>query len=736
MLIHKTRHLRIFLLIFCIAQPYFSEAQKRCSTMEAEKLRVKDQRYLPGNEFFERWVEKMHEAERNKLVPFGTHDTSDPDLIPIVVHVIHNGEPYGEGTNITNEQIYSQIEVLNEDFKRMNADTIDTQSEFLPLASKLNIEFVLARRDEKGQPTTGIIRKQGDKNRYDITVADRELLSSYSHWNPNTYVNIWVTNLLGQYLGLAQFPNYGESQAPDGLPGLDDKPNKDNEVIDGMVIDYEVFGSEDKVPGLELKNKYNLGRTATHEMGHFFGLVHTWGDGGCTADDYVGDTPNSDNDYAGFCVPSDHVSCGTNDMFENYMYYTDDACMNIFSTGQTGRMEVILMNAPRRATLLNSIGTEVPDGLNFDLAINGILAPGKALCEGSIIPVIEVKNNGGRAVTDFGVAVTINGDEFNYTYSGDTIKNGEIVELTFENYIVDQGVGDLSFELTDIPADVDPSNNEASHAFVVDNQKDFIPLRQQFSVDALDDTNWISINEDKDIGWELTNIPYESSSKTAYINLYNYEERKQIDWLISPVLDFADAREASMTFKSSYARNTDFNDQLQVVIAEDCDGYFNKILETYNSTNLSVKASEEFWEPESSSDWKEHSLDLNTYAGQKDLRIAFKVINDYGNNLYLDDIEFYTTAEDKRVSSAQNSYTLYPNPATDGQFQLAFNTSERQEVLVYIYDQLGKEILVEVYPNTLNQTYYFDLKGQSSGIYYIHARGKDFIRSKKLLLTY
>lgn len=704
--------------------------------MEAEKLRVKDQRYLPGNEFFERWVEKMHEAERNKLVPFGTKETGDPDLIPIVVHVIHNGEPYGVGTNITNEQIYSQIEVLNEDFKRMNSDTIDTQPEFVPVASKLNIEYVLARQDENGQPTTGIVRKQGGKTAYDITVSDRELLSSYSHWNPDIYVNIWVTDLVGQNIGLAQFPNYGESQAPDGLPGLDDKPNKDNEAIDGLVIDYEAFGSEEKVPGLDLKNQYNLGRTATHELGHFFGLLHTWGDGGCTVDDFVNDTPNSDNDYSGLCLPSDHVSCGTNDMFENYMYYTDDGCMNIFSIGQASRMDVILMNAPRRATLLNSIGTEYPEGLSFDLAINAILAPGKALCEGSITPVIEVRNNGGTPVADFGITLTLNGVDYNYIYSGDSIRTGEVVELTFENYTVDEGVSELIFELTDIPADVEPSNNQVSHVFAVDNQQDFIPLRQQFNVDALDDTNWISINEDNGVGWELADIPYESSTKAAYINLYNYEERKQIDWLISPVLDFSDALEASMTFKASYARNAEFKDQLQVVIAENCKGFFNTILEIYNSSDLSVIDSKEFWEPESRNDWKEHSLDLNAYVGQKDLRIAFKVINDYGNNLYLDDIEFYTTAEDKRVSSAKNSYTLYPNPATDGQFQLAFNTSERQEVLIYIYDQLGKEVLVKAYPNTLNQIYYFDLKGKSPGIYYIHARGKDFIRSKKLLLTY
>jgi len=198
---------------------------------------------------------------------------------------------------------------------------------------------------------------------------------------------------------------------------------------------------------------------------------------------------------------------------------------------------------------------------------------------------------------------------------------------------------------------------------------------------------------------------------------------------------FSDALEASMTFRTSYARNVDFNDQLQIVISENCEGFFNTVLESYNSSDLAVENSGEFWEPNDRNDWKEHSLDLTDYAGKEDLRIAFKMLNDYGNNLYLDDIEFYTVANEKRVSSARNSFTLYPNPADGGRFQLAFNTNERQEVIVYIYDQLGREIVRNNYPNTLNQTYYFDFAGKRPGIYYIHAKGKNFIRSKKLLLT-
>jgi hypothetical protein len=709
-------------------------AQTRCSTMEAERERVQDSRHLPGNEFFESWLRMKIEEQRNQLVPFGPTDDGDPLLIPVVVHVIHRGETYGVGLNIIDEQIFSQIEVLNEDFQRKNADTLDTQEDFLPVASKINLEFVLARQDENGLPTRGIVRTQGEKNAYNTTIRDRELLSSYSHWNPEIYLNIWVTDLVGSNLGLAQFPDYGESDAPDGLPGLDDKPNKDNALTDGLLIDYRVFGSADKVPGLDLMSQYDKGRTATHEIGHFFGLLHTWGDGGCSVDDFVFDTPNSNETYLGDCAPDLHFSCGSNDMFENYMYYTDDGCMNTFSNGQVARMEVILANAPRRATLVNSIGAEFPQDISFDLSINAITSPGKVLCDADIVPVIEIKNNGRDEVDDFDILVTLNGTPYRFAYEGDAIGSGALVQVQLETLSASFGSNSLVVELTGIPLDTDASNNIASHVFAVDIQTDFVPLREQFAVTALDQTNWIALDDDDNIGWEMVHESYDEGSRSMAIALYEYEARGETDWLISPLLDLQWVSEASMTFKASYAGNLDYDDELQIMISENCDGYFRTTLETYSSIELSVRNTTDPWFPQDRSDWKEHSLDLTAYAGRQDVRLAFKTVNGSGNNLYIDDIEFFTVADDQRVAAAENSFTLYPNPAENGHFQLTFNTSERQEVAVHIYDQLGKQITMRSFPNTLNQTYSFDLENQSRGVYFIQARGKDFYRVKKLLL--
>ncbi|MCK5101264.1 MAG: choice-of-anchor J domain-containing protein [Cyclobacteriaceae bacterium] len=701
--------------------------------MEAEKLRREKYKFLPSETEFENWIAQKINERRNKLVPFGTKEVGEPDKIAVVIHVIHNGEPYGEGVNITDEQIYSQIEVLNEDYQRKNADTIKTQPEFLNAASKLNIEFVLARQTKDGNPTTGIVRVPGTKTSYGITVSERELLSGFSHWDPNIYLNIWVTNLTSPYIGLAQFPDLD-------FPGLEDEPNKDNEATDGMVVDYQAFGSSQKVPGLDLQTFYNLGRTSTHEIGHFFGLKHVWGDvtgsAGCAVDDYVSDTPNSSMEYSGVCTPSDHVSCGTNDMFENFLYYTNDECMNIFTADQVVRMQTILESAPRRGSLLNSIGTVYPGEMYFDLAINSIKSPGKVVCNDELNPVVEVKNNGTIPVTDFDIVYNFNNTEQTYTYQGDTIFSGAIIEIQLDQSTIQNGNYKLSVTLSNIPDDTNGSNNQMDHVFAVDDQTDFIPLREQFEAINLNATEWIAINEDNKTGWELTEAPLTSDENiSAFINLYNYEDKQQLDWLISPSLDFSEAMEASVFFRASYAKNQNFNDQLRVLGSKDCGVNFDDVLEVFSSSDLSVTASEDFWEPTNQKDWLTHSIDLNEYAGKQNIRLAFLSVNDFGNNLYLDDIEIFATDEDKVVKTAQNSFTLYPNPTDDGLFKLSFNTSERQNVVIYIYDQMGRILMMDEYPNTLNQTYYYDLTGYRSGVYFINAKGKDFVRSKKLVIS-
>jgi gliding motility-associated-like protein len=300
---------------------------------------------------FEQWIHEQV-MERQQLRRMGRLK-SDSYRVQVVVHVIHNGEAVGSGTNISNAQVLSQIDVLNRDFKRQNTDAVNTPSAFLPVASGFDIEFVLATTDPNGMSTNGINRVRGSQTSW--TREDDVLLKSQSYWPAENYINIWVCNLFG-FRGYAQFPL-------STLPGVEVQPT--NRLLDGIVMGYRFFGSADFGNFPVLNPSFNKGRTASHEMGHFLGLRHIWGDeDNCTGTDYVDDTPPQAGSTSG-CPVHPQVSCPTEapqlKMFQNYMDFTQDACMNMFTRGQVDRMVIILESSPRRASLLIPLSPNPPD---------------------------------------------------------------------------------------------------------------------------------------------------------------------------------------------------------------------------------------------------------------------------------------------------------------------------------------------------------------------------------------
>lgn len=254
--------------------------------------------------------------------------------IPVVVHIVYRTS----AENISDAQVQSQIQVLNEDFRRQNADAANTPSLFASVAADVEIQFCLATRDPQGNPTNGITRTQTTKTSFDIYSDDVKYSSrgGKDAWPTDQYLNIWVCNLSGGLLGYAQFPGGGPPAE------------------DGVVINYRYFGR-----GGSAQAPYNKGRTATHEVGHWLNLRHIWGDAQC-GDDYVSDTPTQEGPNYG-CPSFPHPSCGNaSDMFMNYMDYGDDHCLNMFTQGQKARMRAVLSPAGYRAGLLTSLGCSAP----------------------------------------------------------------------------------------------------------------------------------------------------------------------------------------------------------------------------------------------------------------------------------------------------------------------------------------------------------------------------------------
>ncbi|WP_299156587.1 zinc metalloprotease [uncultured Tenacibaculum sp.] len=231
--------------------------------------------------------------------------------IPVYVHVVYSNSQQ----NISDAQIASQMTVLNDDFRKQNSDAGNTPSEFAGVAADAEITFSLA----------GTFRHSNSTSSWGTNNAVK---SAYPPVTPATHLNIWVANIGGGILGYAQFP--GGSSA-----------------TDGVVCSPQYFGTTGYVSA-----PFNGGRTMTHEVGHYLNLRHIWGDGRCRQDDFVADTPSSDAPNYG-CPSYPTVNCRSNDMTMNYMDYTDDACMSMFSEGQKSRMRAIFASGGPRASMLN-----------------------------------------------------------------------------------------------------------------------------------------------------------------------------------------------------------------------------------------------------------------------------------------------------------------------------------------------------------------------------------------------
>ncbi len=334
-------------LFFISVQGYSQhDGVHKCYTTELEQLN--QQRYpewKSQREQFEKdlkqQVLKLKNSKHNRV------EAGALLKIPVVVHILHN-EANGAITdeNIPDQRVLEQIVTLNRDFRRANADAINTPIIYNGIATDTQIEFCLANRDPLGFPTSGINRVYNAKSPF-IYPNDDALLKSLSYWPSDQYLNIWVCRMsdnsqTNKILGYAQFPS---NTALGGLSN-DEGPAS----TDGVVIHYTVFGMTSDA-------SYNLGRTTTHEVGHWLGLLHTWGDGDCSVDDYIDDTPNCDDQYFSdrlTCIAP--IQCGGRRMIENYMDYSDDACMNLYTVDQKTRMQTALTLSPRRAALINSKG--------------------------------------------------------------------------------------------------------------------------------------------------------------------------------------------------------------------------------------------------------------------------------------------------------------------------------------------------------------------------------------------
>lgn len=716
-------------ILFLSASLFLSKtlyAQERCETVQYMQ-QLRNQGKLPQtDDQFERWLSTKRDLQKRMLQQRGeTHrQQNEPYQIPVVVHVIHKGEPVGTGTNISDAQIFSQLAVINNDFKRLNADTVNTPAEFLPVAGSMDLEFVLAKSDPNGLCTNGIVRVQGSKSSWS-RVPDDATLKSQSYWPSEHYLNIWVTDLSGLSLGYAQFP-------VSNLEGLEEYQSG-LATTDGVVIDYDVFGSDDFGP-FDLDPDYNKGRTTTHELGHFFGLRHLWGDETCGTD-YVDDTPQQRSSTTN-CPSHPQTSiCGSPivKMFQNYMDYTDDACMNILTTGQVERMDFILNDptVPRRKSLLTSPGLITPANCErIDVAINKINSPSPISCSTTAPLTISILNRSDVELTAITLTYQVNqqGQANVILPLTPALPSGSVQTINLASAVnLNPGMNNVFIEITEANGEVDedPSNSFINATVLVDQSTDYLPLRQRF-----DDLNWPTISPLGGVEWGLTSTNFGNS---ASVQAYNQGIIGEEVWLATPVLDFRNVIKASMFFDLSYGWNQSEYDRFKIVASKDCGKTYPIVLLNEDASQFQKEVSFTRWQPANVNDWWIRRFkNLNEFSGEEQVRIAFVFTNATGNNLYLDNIEFFLD-DDPTIPEVEEPYAIYWKNNLEA--TLTFNLAERQTIGIYVVDVMGREFINTTATDILNQTFPIDLGNVADGIYILRVRIGDRFYASKFYLS-
>lgn len=605
----------------------------------------------------------------------GAYRIENEVTIPVVVHIVLPN-PY----LVSNADVQAQIDRLNLDFSGANPDSTNA-SGFYSLRGHSRIRFCLARRTPGGQLTTGIERRSSttgsDVNEMQdpIKYAAKGGLDA---WNPSSYLNIWV----------------GKDMTGQGILGYADNIGPGAGTNDGVVLNIEAFGTS----SCYTKAPYNRGRTATHEIGHYFGLYHIWGDdnGGCTGDDFdqlptttsfslptglfnpagqangtadIGDTPNQ-GDASGNClsgVQTDGCSAlSPGKMYQNYMDYTYDACLTMFTSKQVSRMEWVLDNT--RPGLKNSLGCQPPANApaldvsaltsvspgGFELTgCNAVYYPDSLGCPGTITPKFRVVNNGLTTITSLTVGYSLNNGAAITQTVAVNIPHGGFYVASFPAIAVGQGTHSFRF-FTAAPnggTDAVTVNDSYTQTLTVMTPI-ATPVNEGFETTL---QNWTIDNPDFDFTWERTTPGRNGSAGKLTIDNYNYEGVGHRDDLRSASITVDPASTYFLTFDLAHKNYPDpeYHDSLAVLVSADCGQTFTRVYYKGGAALATAGSSETEFKTPAQTDWRTETvtLDGNMLASGK-LVIIFRSISGYGNLVHLDNINLVKVgARDLRVQA-------------------------------------------------------------------------------------
>ena len=648
---------------------FSSLAQEKCG--HGRLIKERERAYPGSTGHFEQWL-RQHAPRPTDPVA----QIEEPIYtLPVVVHIIYEGEPVGIGSNLSDERITEQLRILNEDFRRLNGDASETSPSFLSAARDCRIAFELARRDPYGLPTSGITRTLRL-----LPVQRRDELPQMIMWPPTDYLNIWTipSHAGGHFegiLGLSSFP-ITERGSFGSLPFS---------LLDGIIVKSHKVGVQEN----------SRGRTATHEIGHFLGLRHTWGDGGCDRDDFCGDTPLSGS-FSSKCDIKH--SCGSRDMIENYMDYTPDRCMNLFTACQKRRMRTVLEHDPIRHQLLSSRGREPPPVVQNDAGILHIVRPRVNECADHFIPEVELANYGTNDIHSLTVAMKVDGTiQQTKTITPSAFRSYGRTTLHFDEYTpVRTAYRTFTFEITEINGSPDPHpENNAQSVTLMQHEFFRVDAVESFESEA---PQWLLAPESLDKA-AVISAPDKKKKALKFLLSAREGQKGQEYALLSPIIDMSHYAHTDLLFTFRYSYSGGFGDGdyvtgLRAVVYERCRAQhrehqiFNRYGDELITTSLSAPHA---LPPESA--WRTVKLFLSDFKEHGDIQLALLARSGGVRDLYLDDVSVVRTEAYDYDVGIEDVRVSYKDCGRGAQHMITLRNygKKAQEQAVILVLQVGKE---------------------------------------------
>jgi hypothetical protein len=366
-----------------------------------------------------------------------------------------------------------------------------------------------------------------------------------------------------------------------------------------------------------------------------------------------------------------------------------------------------------------------------DMRAVSVISPGPVFCISNPQPVIEVQNLGTGVVNNLKVVTVVNGTtNASEVFSNLNMTPGTLLELTLTKLNIRQSVNNISITISDpdVPTDDIPTDNSLTFTRMLNSETDVIPLRQNFDNNAV---SWTVFAEDNNARWQFINT--RSYDNSMVYKAYGNPNKGEESWLVSPSLDMRRANQGGLFFTTSYGRVLSSSENLKIYASKDCGLTYDQVIFDKSGLDLANGSSTTEWFPNDTSQWTKQYVSINDFAGKENIRFAFVVTNDNGNDLYLDNIEIFM-ADDANPPKTEEPFAVYNSETNPYEFFVTFNLPEKEDAHLIVYSLTGQVLIDSDLPDTLNQTYTVNLYGQSSGIYIARLQTPSLTRSSKLFI--